>query len=129
MVSVCMYFQVHQPNRLRRYSFFDIGRNHFYEDDDKNCGILRKVASKCYLPTNQAMLELIQRHGGRFRISYSISGTAIDQFKKFSPETLDSFKRLVDTGCVEILDETYNHSLAFLYSRSEFHRQVALEGP
>jgi alpha-amylase len=126
MVSVCMYFQVHQPNRLRRYSFFDIGRNHFYEDDDKNCGILRKVASKCYLPTNQAMLELIQKHEGRFRISYSISGTAIDQFKKFSPETLDSFKRLVDTGCVEILDETYNHSLAFLYSRSEFHRQVQL---
>lgn len=126
MVSVCMYFQVHQPNRLRRYSFFDIGRNHFYEDDDKNCGILRKVASKCYLPTNQIMLDLIRKHAGRFRISYSLSGTAIDQFKKFSPETLDSFKRLVDTGCVEILSETYNHSLSFLYSRTEFHRQVEL---
>ncbi|MCK9458056.1 MAG: glycoside hydrolase family 57 protein [Proteobacteria bacterium] len=126
MVSVCMYFQVHQPNRLRRYSFFDIGRDHFYEDDDKNCGILRKVANKCYLPTNQVMLDLIKRHGGRFRIAYSLSGTAVDQLRKFSPETLDSFKRLVDTGCVEILSETYNHSLAFLYSKAEFHRQVDL---
>jgi len=126
MVQICFYFQVHQPNRLRKYTFFDIGRSHFYEDDEANGSILRKVASKCYLPTNQMMLELIKQHQGRFRIAYSISGTAIDQFKKFSPEALDSFKQLADTGCVEFLDETYNHSLSFLYSKDEFIRQVKL---
>ncbi len=125
MVYVSFYFQVHQPNRLRKYSFFEIGRNHFYEDEDKNREILQKVAAKCYLPTNRLMLKLIDRHKGKFRISYSLSGTVIDQFRKFSPETLDTFKQLADTGCVEFLSETYNHSLAFLYSREEFKRQVA----
>jgi len=126
MIHVCCYFQVHQPNRLRRYTFFDVGRSHFYEDDDRNGTILRKVAQKCYLPTNAVLLELLERFAGRFRIAFSISGTAIDQLRKFSPESLDSFKRLVDTGCVEMIDETYNHSLAFLFSQDEFVRQVEL---
>ena len=125
MVNVCFYFQVHQPNRLKKYSFFDIGKDHFYEDDDKNREIMLKVAKKCYLPTNALMLRLIKRYEGRFKISYSLSGTAIDQFKKFSGETLASFQELVATGCVELLSETYNHSLAFLYSKDEFVRQVA----
>ncbi len=125
MVNLCFYFQVHQPNRLKKYSFFDIGHDHFYEDDLKNGEILRRVAAKCYLPANAIMLELIQRYNGAFRIAYSISGTAVEQFKKFSPETLDSFKRLADTGCVEFLGETYNHSLSFIFSREEFKRQVA----
>lgn len=124
MVSICFYFQVHQPNRLKKYSFFDIGSDHFYEDDEKNRAILLKVARKCYLPTNELMLRLIHKFDGRFRVAYSISGTTIEQFKKFSPETLESFRKLVKTGCVELLCETYNHSLAFLYSRDEFIRQV-----
>jgi len=103
MVNLCFYFQVHQPNRLKKYTFFDIGHDHFYEDDEKNSTILRRVAAKCYLPTNALLLELIQRYNGAFRIAYSISGTAIEQFKKFSPETLDSFKGLADTGCVVFL--------------------------
>ena len=125
MVNVCFYFQVHQPNRLRKYTFFDIGKDHFYEDDEKNGHILNRVAGKCYLPTNRLMLDIIHRYGGAFRIAYSISGTAVEQFKKFSPETLDTFKALADTGCVEFLSETYNHSLSFIYSREEFERQVA----
>lgn len=125
MVNLCFYFQVHQPNRLKKYTFFDIGHDHFYEDDVKNAEILRRVAAKCYLPTNAIMLDLINRYNGAFRIAYSISGTAIEQFKKFSPETLDSFKRLADTGCVEFLGETFNHSLSFIFSREEFKRQVA----
>jgi alpha-amylase len=128
MINVCFYFQVHQPNRLRRFTFFDIGRSHFYEDDDANGGILRKVAKKCYLPANALLLDLIRRHAGRFRVSFSISGTAVEQFRRYSPETLDSFKRLADTGCVEILAETFNHSLAFLFSPAEFERQVGLHG-
>ncbi|MBN2340125.1 MAG: glycoside hydrolase family 57 protein [Deltaproteobacteria bacterium] len=126
MVNLCFYFQVHQPNRLKKYSYFQIGRDHFYEDDEKNGAIMKKVAQKCYLPTNRLMLSLIERYNGAFRISYSISGVCIDQMKKFSPETLDTFKALADTGCVEFIDETYNHSLAFLFSKDEFVRQVQL---
>ena len=124
MPSVCFYFQVHQPHRLRSYSYFDIGRQPFYQDDEKNKEILLKVARKCYLPANALMLKLIKQHEGRFKVAYSISGVAIEQFKKYSPETLDSFKRLVDTGCVEMLNETYYHSLSFLFSPQEFLAQV-----
>ncbi|OGT26127.1 MAG: alpha-amylase [Gammaproteobacteria bacterium RIFCSPLOWO2_02_FULL_42_14] len=126
MPSVCFYFQVHQPKRLRNYHFFDIGKQHCYEDEELNRDILLKVAKKCYLPTNALMLELIKKHQGRFKIAYSISGTAIEQFKKHSPETLDSFKRLADTGCVEMLNETYYHSLSFLYSQEEFLAQIKM---
>jgi len=123
MASVCFYFQVHQPFRLRRYSVFDTDTNYF--DDYKNAEICRKVAQKCYLPANRLMLELIRRHGKAFSISYSITGIALEQFQKWAPEVTDSFRALVDTGQAEILAETYYHSLAFLYSREEFRDQVA----
>lgn len=124
MPSVCFYFQVHQPKRLRKYTIFDINNSHLYEDDEANNQIMKKVAHKCYLPTNQLMYDLIKMHEGRFKIAYSISGIAIEQMKRFSPETLDSFKRLVDTGCVELLSETYFHSLSFLRSFDEFKKQI-----
>jgi alpha-amylase len=124
MPSICFYFQVHQPKRLRKYTIFDINHSHLYEDDEANAAIMRKVASKCYLPANALMLDLIKQYEGRFKISYSISGVAIEQMKRFSPETLDLFKRLADTGCVEFLSETYYHSLSFLYSKDEFKRQI-----
>lgn len=126
MVHVCFYFQVHQPNRLRKYTFFEIGQSHFYEDEVANRSILQKVAQKCYLPTNQLLLSQIKRFQGQFRIAYSITGTAIEQFKKYSPETFDSFKRLADTGCVEFINETYYHSLSFLFSETEFRNQIGL---
>ena len=124
MPSVCFYFQVHQPYRLRSYSYFDIKHQPFYEDEEKNKEILIKVANKCYLPTNALMLKLIQQYEGRFKLSYSISGVAIEQFKKYCPAVLDSFKRLVDTGCVEMLNETYYHSLSLLFSKEEFLAQI-----
>ncbi len=124
MKTICFYFQVHQPFRLRRYRFFDIGEQHSYFDDFANRTILRKVAEKCYLPTNNLMLDLINEYGSRFKISYSISGTALDQFEIYAPDVLDSFKRLAETGCVEFLAETYSHSLSALKSREEFERQV-----
>jgi alpha-amylase len=124
MPSICFYFQVHQPFRIREYSFFDIGKSHFYEDDKKNQEIMNKVADKCYLKTNQKMLDLIHRHEGKFRISYSISGTAIEQFEKYRPDVLQSFIDLANTGCVEFLSETFAHSLSFIYSKTEFERQV-----
>jgi len=125
MTSVCFYFQVHQPFRLKKgYNFFSIGRDRLYEDEETNRAVMRKVAEKCYLPANRMMLNLIKKHEGRFRISYSISGICLEQFERYAPDVLDLFKRLVDTGCVEILSETYYHSLAFLFSKHEFRDQV-----
>src|SRR2546423_726701 len=124
MASVCFYFQVHQPMRLRRYSVFDTDRHYF--DDRQNAEIVRKVAAKCYLPTNALLLELIRGHEGRFRISFSITGCALEQFEQHAPEVLETFQLLAQTGCVEFLDETYYHSLSFLYSRDEFREQVEL---
>lgn len=126
MPSVCFYFQVHQPFRLKRYSFFDIGKDHFYEDDEKNRWILDKVSEKCYLKTNRKILELINRHKGKFRVSYSLSGVAIEQFENHRPDVLQSFVDLAKTGCVEFLGETYYHSLSYIYSKNEFKRQVEM---
>jgi len=124
MASVCFYFQIHQPFRLRRYSVFDTDQHYF--DDYRNAEIIRKVAHKCYLPANRTLLETIRVHEGRFRIAYSITGAALEQFQSAAPEVIDSFHQLNETGCVEFLDETYYHSLAFLYSREEFRAQVEL---
>ncbi|PIY59971.1 alpha-amylase, partial [Candidatus Woesearchaeota archaeon CG_4_10_14_0_8_um_filter_47_5] len=101
MVSVCFYFQVHQPFRLRRYQVFDIGKNHEYFDEQKNRAVLQKVAHKCYLPANQVLSDLIKEHKGKFKVSFSFSGVFLDQCQEYYPEVLDSFKRLVKTGCVE----------------------------
>ena len=126
MSSICFYFQVHQPYRVKPYSYFNIGEDHTYHWEDKNEEILRKVAEKCYLPMNQLLLELIEKHQGEFKVAFSISGVAIDQFEEYGQDVLDSFKRLADTGCVEFLSETYHHSLSYLYSKDEFKRQVKL---
>ncbi|RMF04970.1 alpha-amylase, partial [Candidatus Woesearchaeota archaeon] len=124
MVSVCFYFQVHQPFRLRHYRVFDIGKHHNYFDVRRNHHEMDKIAKKCYIPTNNLLLKLIHDFKGRFKVSFSITGTAIEQFEKYAPEVLDSFKQLAKTGCVEFISETYYHSLSFLYSREEFREQV-----
>ena len=122
--SICLYFQVHQPTRLRLYRFFDIGKDSHYYDDFANRTILRRVAQKCYLPANELMLDLIGKNKGKFKVAYSISGSALEQFQRFAPEVIDSFKALAATGRVEFLAETYYHSLASLASESEFRHQV-----
>ncbi len=126
MRTICFYFQVHQPFRLKRYRFFDIGKDHHYYNDYENKSIMRKVANKCYLPTNQTFLDLINEYGSNFKIAYSISGAAIDQFEMYAPDVLESFQKLVQTGNVEILSETYAHSLSSLINREEFKRQVKI---
>jgi len=122
MPSVCFYFQVHQPVRLRHYTVFD--KNDEYFDEYKNSFICRKVANKCYLPTNRLLLELIRRFKGRFRIAYSVTGLLLEQLERYCPEVLSTFDALAETGCVEFLAETYYHSLSFLYSRNEFVEQI-----
>ncbi len=124
MKTICFYFQVHQPFRLRRYRFFDIGEYHNYFDEFANRSIMRKVAEKSYLPTNKLMLDIINEFGSRFKISYSISGAALDQFEMYAPDVLESFQKLAQTGCVEFLAETYSHSLSSLKNRVEFEKQV-----
>jgi alpha-amylase len=124
--AVCLHFEVHQPFRLKRYRFFDLGNDHYYYDDYANESIMRRVATRSYLPANNLLLDLIARHKGKFRVAFSISGLAIDQFRLYAPEVIDSFKALAATGCVEFLAETDSHSLASLRNRDEFVKQVNL---
>ncbi len=127
--GITLYLHVHQPLRIRQYSIFDTAVNHDYFDepsldtDRNNERVLRKVADKSYRPMN-ALLERLLAMYPDFKVSLSITGTFIEQAEKWAPDVLDSFKRLVATGQVEIIAETYYHSLAFFYSRDEFERQV-----
>ena len=122
--SLCLYFQVHQPTRLRLYRFFDIGKDSHYYDDFANRTILRRVAQKCYLPMNALLLEQIEAHKGAFKVAFSISGSVLEQFDRYAPEVIESFRKLAQTGSVEFLSETYYHSLASLASEAEFKHQV-----
>lgn len=124
MKSVCLYFQVHQPFRLKTYRFFDIGNDHQYYDEYQNRSIIRRIAQKSYLPANKVLLDLIRNLGEDFRVSFSISGIAFDQFEMYAPEVLDSFRQLAATGQVEFLGETNAHSLASLRDEEEFREQV-----
>ncbi len=126
MTSVCMYFKVHQPYTFRNYSFFEIGANGHYENEDVNCNKALKLAREVYLPANQVLLDAIKEHKGKFKVSFSISGVTLDLFENHAPEVLDSFKALAETGCVEFLAETYYNSLSFLYSEKEFGEQVSM---
>ena len=126
MKTVCFYFQVHQPWRLKTYRFFQMGKDHNYLDDFTNRSIMQKIARECYLPMNALLLSLIKQNKGAFRCSFSITGSAVEQFKAYAPEVLDSFKELAATGCVEFLGETYSHSLSSLYSTEEFKQEVKL---
>ena len=128
--AIVLYLHVHQPFRVRHYTIFDAGVDHAYfqapyDDRTSNERIMHKVAQKSYLPTNQKLLGLLERHP-EFKLSLSITGTAIEQMEQYSPESLQSFKDLCATGRVEIVAETYHHSLAFFYSRTEFESQVAM---
>ena len=125
MTAVCFYFQVHQPYRLRRYSVFDA--DPFYFDNDANASILRKVADKCYRPATRMILDLVRRHEGRFRVSYSFSGTVLQQLEDWAPDVIETFQALGATGACEFLAETSHHSLSFLFSRDEFDAQVAMQ--
>ncbi len=124
MASVCFYFQLHQPWRLRRYSVF--ASDPFYFDDAANEQILRKVADKCYRPTTLKMLDLVKRHDRRFRCSYSITCTALEQLQRWAPDVVDTLKELVDTGACELIGETSHHSPSFLFSKKEFDAQVTV---
>ena len=124
MKSICFYFQIHQPFRLKTYRFFDIGNDHYYYDDFTNDDIITRIAERSYKPAVATLLEMIREHGKKFKFALSISGTAIEQLELYAPEFIDSLKELADTGCVEFLSETYAHTLASLKDPDEFVEQV-----
>ncbi len=126
--AIVLYLHVHQPYRVRHYTIFDAASDHNYfnapyDDKASNERILKKVAEKSYIPTNERLLKLLNENPN-FKLSLSITGTVLEQLERWSPESLTSFKQLTDTGRVEIVGETYHHSLAFFYSRTEFEVQV-----
>jgi alpha-amylase len=124
MASVVLYFQLHQPYRLRRYTAFDSGNQYF--DDESNTALLNRISDKCYIPATSLILDMVKRHDGRFKLAFSLSGCIIDQFRDHRPEVLNLFEKLAKTGSVEFLSETYYHSLASQYSTEEFEEQVRL---
>lgn len=124
MKAICFYFQIHQPFRLKRYRFFDIGNDHYYYDDFANDDIITRVAERSYIPAAQSLLNMIEQNGRKFKCAISISGVALEQFEQYVPEMIDMLHRLKDTGCVEFLAETYAHSLASLTDAEEFAAQV-----
>nr|WP_319270984.1 glycoside hydrolase family 57 protein [uncultured Draconibacterium sp.] len=124
MKSICLFFQIHQPFRHRRYRFFDIGNDHYYYDDYSNESIIRNVADKSYLPANKLLLELAEKLGGKFKVAFSITGVALEQFELYAPEVIESFQELTKTGCIEFLAETYSHSLSSFKDFQAFTDQV-----
>lgn len=126
MKSVCFYFKIHQPFRLKRYRFFDIGNDHYYYDDFADDDIISRLAEQSYIPMAQTLLDMIEQSEGKFKCAISISGTAIEQLQLYVPEFIEMLKRLADTGCVEFLSGTYAHSLASLEDPEEFMREVKM---
>ncbi|MDR2962582.1 MAG: glycoside hydrolase family 57 protein [Bacteroidales bacterium] len=124
MKNVSILFKVHLPYLLRSYRFFDIGQDHYYYDDFTNKSNLLKTAKKSFLPMNDLLLELIAKHTKNFKVSFSISGTTLDQFEKLTPEVIASFQKLAATGNVDFVGETYSHSLASIVSEQEFEKQA-----
>lgn len=124
MKRICLNFQIHQPFRLKRYRFFNISNDHYYYNDYANESYMRRMVEVSYLPANKVLLDAINESKGKFKVSFSISGTALDQFELYAPEMLDSFRALAETGCVEFVAATDAHSLASLVNKEEFFAQV-----
>lgn len=126
MRNICLYFQIHQPIRLKKYRFFDIGQDHYYFDDFNTEERMRVLVEQSYLSANRTIAEMIRSSNGKFRCAFSISGIALEQLEQYFPEVIDSFKELTKTGSVEFLGETYAHSLASVYDANEFENQIKL---
>jgi alpha-amylase len=124
MKSVCFYFQIHQPFRLKKYRFFEIGNDHYYYDDFANDEIVTRIGEQSYLPTVKTLVWMAEEYGDKFKCAISISGTAIEQLQQYVPEVIDELKKLAAMGCVEFLSGTYSHSLSSIENVEDFSRQV-----
>ncbi len=128
MISVCLYFKIHQPYRLKKYESKDIDASHCYEDTAADRECINQLADECCLPANEIIYTQILAQRGKFNVSFSISGVLLELFQRYRPDVIESFKKLAATGCVEFLAETYYHSLSSLYSKPEFKRQIIQHG-
>ncbi|MDE6561355.1 MAG: glycoside hydrolase family 57 protein [Muribaculaceae bacterium] len=127
MKNVCFYLNIHQPYRLKRYRFFDIGNDHYYYDDFANEDIINNLAERSYIPMCQTLLDMANEYGQDFKCAISISGTAIEQLQQAEPEVIEMLRKLADKGCVEFLGGTFAHSLSSLEDPDEFLRQINIE--
>ncbi|MDE7468324.1 MAG: glycoside hydrolase family 57 protein [Muribaculaceae bacterium] len=127
MKAVCFNFEIHQPFRLKRYRFFDIGNDHYYYDDFLNDDIAERIVHQSYIPAAETLLRMIEDSKGAFRCSLAISGEAIEQFEHYAPEFNDLLRKLADTGKVEFLATPYAHSLSSLFDPEEFRSQVEVQ--
>ena len=127
MKTINFIFRVHQRSNLKRYRFFDIGNDHYYYDDYADETAVRQTTDQCYLEANRTLLEMIKSSNGKFRVSFAISGLALEQFERYAPEVIDSFQELAKTGCVEFLATPNAHSLASIYDNDEFVMQTKLQ--
>jgi len=126
MRNICFYFQIHLPFRLKRYRFFEIGKDHYYCDDFQTEERIRNAVEQSYLTANRTIAEMIRSSNGKFRCAFTISGVTLEQLEQHAPEVIDSFKELAKTGSVEFLTEPYAHSLSSVYDVNEFERQVKM---
>ena len=124
MPAINLYFKVHQPYRLKQYLPKDVEVSHVYEDAVSDEEIINTVANNCYLPANAVLLSLIKKYKGQFKVSFSISGVVLELLQRYRPDVIAQFRDLAETGNVEILAETYYHSLSYLHSKKEFRRQI-----
>jgi alpha-amylase len=124
MPSISFCFRIHQPFQFMQYAFSDIGMLHTYEDKVAMSVTMDNLANNCYLPANKILLQQVKKSNGKFRFAFAISGTTLELFNQFRPDLIESFRQLINTGCVEILGETYYNSLSWLHSKNEFNRQV-----
>lgn len=126
MKNICFYFEIHQPIRLKRYRFFEIGQDHYYSDDFQTEQRIQYLVDHAYMPANKIISEMIRNSNGKFKCAFSISGIALEQLEQYAPEVIDSFRNLVKTGSVEFLAEPYAHSLSSIYDANEFEHQVTM---
>lgn len=127
MKTICLLFEIHQPFRLKKYRFYDIGADHYYYDDFANEEILKRLAYQSYIPAAKTMLQMIEATNKKFKVSLSISGVAMEQFEMYCPEFLDCVRDLVATGCCELCCETYSHSLSSIMDPEDFKIQTELQ--
>ena len=124
MKTICLYFEMHQIIHLRRYRFFDIGRDHYYYDDYENERTVTDIAERSYMPALNTLLQMIKENGKAFKVAFSLSGVGIEQLEMHAPQVLEKLQELNDTGCVEFLAEPYSHGLSSLINEETFAADV-----
>lgn len=124
MKTICLYFEIHQNIHLKRYHFFDIGRDHYYYDDYENERSITETADRSYVPALNALIEMAGRYGDYFKCAISLSGCAIEQLENHAPQVIELLQKLNETGCVEFLAETYSHGFSSLKNPDCFKEEV-----